>query len=859
MGKQYITGYKGISFADKEARQKVKTVEENQIELVEDELSMEGISDITYDTLQTTNKTLIGGVNEVNSQLKDIAKQIESGNIGNNVEPALMDMPRIYFSEGTLPTTKTATMMRFDYYSKTAEYHGWAEIKCQGNSSMSYPKKNFTIKLYKDKAKTEKLKIDFKGWGKQSKFVLKANWIDITHARNVVSARIWGDIVKSRSGYANLPELLRTSPNQGAIDGFPITVYGNGYYQGRYTLNIPKDKWMSNMDDTLDAHCILCGENYVSGCFRALPQINETDWTDELHDTVPATIKNSWTNAINFVMTSSDSEFKTNLSNYFDVNSLIDYYLYGLISTNLDGFGKNQLFFCYDGIHWIASVYDLDSTWGLYWNGSKILATDYARNQYEDKISGRQGNLLYIRLEQLFISELKARYTELRKEVLSASHIIQKFEEFNQICPKDILQEDYASTTGGGSFTTIPSTSTNNIQQIRSNIVSRLTYVDSYIDALQEEIPCTNITLNNTILSFTTTDTQTLIPTLTPTDTTDAIIWSVSPSGIVTVKDGVVTPIANGNCVITAKCGEKTATCNVTVSGITTQYTITNNLTNCSNSNSSTSIEENSPYSATITAKVGYTLGTPIITMGENDITSTSYTDGVITIGNVTGNIVITCTATKEFVPANIPADAVMYLDNNNVINGVVKDNSGNNNDMTIVNDNQIDYSDGIVFNSTNYLKLDSPNNFTFNSGNLSFVAKLKTSTLTVVPYILFHCGTWSSTAIFITLRRVSNTQLTLAIENNINKNKEITIDNIDTTENHIYGLRLTDGLLEVFVDGVKYEGNSQIDATRIDSTSTCYSFIESGTRNASQATLYTMMMWCKSLTDSEMLSLTTN
>lgn len=74
MGKQYITGYKGISFADKEARQKVKAVEENQIELIEDELSMEGISDITYDTLQTTNKTLIGGVNEVNSQLKDITK-----------------------------------------------------------------------------------------------------------------------------------------------------------------------------------------------------------------------------------------------------------------------------------------------------------------------------------------------------------------------------------------------------------------------------------------------------------------------------------------------------------------------------------------------------------------------------------------------------------------------------------------------------------------------------------------------------------------------------------------------------------------------------------------------------------------
>lgn len=521
------------------------------------------------DTLTTTSKTIPGAINEINTQYKDIVNKIESGNIGtvsNTIEPQLMDMPRIYFSEGTLPTSKTATVMKFDYYSKTHEEHGYVDIKCQGNSSMAYNKKNFTIKIFKEQAKTSKLKINFKGWGKQSKFVLKANWIDITHARNVVSARLWGDIIKTRSDYATaLPELLRTSPNQGAIDAFPVLVYSNGVYQGRYTLNIPKDKWMSNMDDALDTHCILCGENYQSGCFRALPNINGSDWTDELHDVVPVTIKTSWTNAIQFVMTSSDDEFKANLSNYFDVNSLIDYYLYSLVSTNLDGFGKNQLFFTYDGVHWIASVYDLDSTWGLYWNGSKILPTDYRRNQYEDYVNST-GNLLYNRLEQLFIAQLKARYTELRKNVLSASHIIQKFEEFNQVCPKDIVQEDYASTTGGGKFTGIPSTTTNNIQQLRNNIVARLTYVDSYVNALQEAIPCTNITLNNTTLSFTTTDTQTLTATLTPTNTTDTIVWSVSPSGICTVKNGVVTPTSNGQCTITATCGTKSATCNVTVS-----------------------------------------------------------------------------------------------------------------------------------------------------------------------------------------------------------------------------------------------------------------------------------------------------
>ena len=559
------SGGGGTSYDDTAIKADIQTLKTNEVNLVTDETSMEGIKDNEYPTLTTQDKTLIGAINEVNTQYKDIANKIENGNIGNVIEPQLMDMPRIYFSEGTLPTSKTATVMKFDYYSKTTEYHGYVDIKCQGNSSMAYPKKNFTIKTFKEQGKVNKLKIDFKGWGKQSKFVLKANWIDISHARNVVSARLWGDIIKTRVDYATaLPELLKTSPNQGAIDGFPVLVYSNGVYQGRYTLNIPKDKWMSNMDDALDTHCILCGENYASGCFRALPVINGTDWTDELHDVVPATIKTSWTNAIKFVMNSTDAEFKTNLGNYFDVNSLIDYYIYGLVATNLDGFGKNQLFFCYDGIHWIASVYDMDSTWGLYWNGSKILPTDYRRNQYEDYVNNTS-NLLYNRLEQLYMAQLKTRYAELRKDVLSASHIIQKFEEFNEVCPKDTVQEDYASTTGGGKFTGMPSLTTNNIQQLRANIVGRLTYVDSYINALQEATPCTAITLDKTALSFTTSDTQTLTATVTPTDTTDTVVWSVSPTGFVTVNNGVVTPVNNGTCVITATCGTKSATCNVTV------------------------------------------------------------------------------------------------------------------------------------------------------------------------------------------------------------------------------------------------------------------------------------------------------
>ncbi|MGM9544158.1 MAG: SGNH/GDSL hydrolase family protein [Romboutsia timonensis] len=81
---------------------------------------------------------------------------------------------------------------------------------------------------------------------------------------------------------------------------------------------------------------------------------------------------------------------------------------------------------------------------------------------------------------------------------------------------------------------------------------------------------------------------------------------------------------------------------------ITTTYTVTNNLTNVTNSNSVTSIEKNTSYTATLTAKDGYTLDTPTITMGGTNITSTVYADGTITIDAVTGDIVITASATQS-------------------------------------------------------------------------------------------------------------------------------------------------------------------------------------------------------------------
>lgn len=404
-------------------------------------------------------------------------------NIGlASVEPAEEDIPKVFFG-GALQQTKDEAVVPFRYISKTHDVSGYAEIKAQGNSSMSHPKKNQTVKMFVDEACESKMKVDFKGWGKQNKHVYKANWIDLTHARNVVSARLWGDVVKSRANYADLPELFRTTPNQGAVDGFPVKVYADGVYQGRYTLNIPKDKWTFNMDDGLEEHCVLCGENYVSGCFRAPAIINEADWTDEIHDTVPDSIKTRWNEVISFVMNATDEEFKAGIGDYFYVDSLIDYHLFGLMSCGLDAYGKNQIYATYDGKKWIACMYDMDSTWGLWWTGQSFVPTGYDRSEFQDFKDG-QGNLLYIRLEKLFKDELRTRWLELRNGALSVASIINRFERFTDIASAELVREDYASTTGNGAFTDIPSKDINNIQQIRAFVVARHKWTDGYIARL---------------------------------------------------------------------------------------------------------------------------------------------------------------------------------------------------------------------------------------------------------------------------------------------------------------------------------------------------------------------------------------
>lgn len=317
-----------------------------------------------------------------------------------------------------------------------------AAIKVQGTSSRYYNKKNYTIKFYDDADHEEKHLVDV-GWGPQNEYCLKANWIDKTHCRNVVTAKLATEI---QSKY----HIMDQAPCNGLIDGFPIEVYINGLFHGIYTWNIPKDAWQFGMDEDNPDHIVVCGENLNPAVlFYELP--NWEDWSVEAGPENEETLA-KFARLSEFIMNSSDEEFRNDLSQYLDLDSLLNYYIVTDFAYLPDNRGKNMLVATYDGKVWYPSLYDLDTSWGTTWDGLDV--ADYKN----EPVGFAEKSNLARRLEELFPQELHDRYFELREDILTKEHVMEMFYEFDAQIPAKWREKEgkkWGANIPGADFTQI--------------------------------------------------------------------------------------------------------------------------------------------------------------------------------------------------------------------------------------------------------------------------------------------------------------------------------------------------------------------------------------------------------------------
>lgn len=515
------------------------------------------------------------------------------------------------------------------------ERSGTATVTWQGSSSLAYPKKNYTIQFDHAFEAVE-------GWGVQDKYCLKANYIDFSHARNVVSAKLWGEIVKSRENTnANLSAL----PNGGAIDGFPCIVMLNDDFHGLYTFNIPKDGWLYGMVnngqtavketfgfgswivadsfnqttgeytptssvttyfvsqrspaiggrayftwdnqkvaeiavrahifDTADTPIKVFGWSAAydgksgdfgadalgdpgniayfwandsfsipvpDGCYviweiwvaqsASLPDGTLTNiWSEEAEAngtwlfawvktgiqysiestsaakevilsadaTSEATMfkteatfsgdfdveyasetvsdeeaLSSLNRLINACINSDGADLDSKIANYLDWDSAIDYYIYTCLIGGADMAAKNYLLSTYDGTKWFFGAYDMDSTFGLWWDGTQFLP-DNLYPTVEWYADYHRAMWLIWNYKR---DALKARYAELRAGALSENNVALAFSNFINKIPSTVYMEDAKKWPG------IPSTAANNLAQILNWYRMRVAVLDKEMESV---------------------------------------------------------------------------------------------------------------------------------------------------------------------------------------------------------------------------------------------------------------------------------------------------------------------------------------------------------------------------------------
>lgn len=408
------------------------------------------------DALETREKgSLVEAINELNAS-------VQSGDSALWLEG--YDIAKLYLS-GDISAISKQNAVTLEW--KYDQASGSCTLKWQGSSSLAYEKKNYTIMF--DSA------IDV-GFGAQKKYCLKANYIDHSHARNIVSARIWAQMVKSRE---SIPGKLATSPNLGAIDGFPVAIVLNGKFHGLYTWNIPKDAWMMNMGSG-ERECILCANHSDAARFQAEAVCDESDFeikyiTDESSTAWAVASLNRLIRAC----IQADATKMDSLGIYLDWESAIDYYIFVALLDGQDMTDKNYILATYDGRKWFFSAYDMDSTFGLKWD-----ASGWSRADYGDQ-TGFAAYAAKHRIMELIkryrTDKLRARYADLRAGVLSEAALAREFERFGAGIPSRVLEEDR------NVWKKLPMTSVNNVFQILCWLSRRLSVMDAWIANLPEQ------------------------------------------------------------------------------------------------------------------------------------------------------------------------------------------------------------------------------------------------------------------------------------------------------------------------------------------------------------------------------------
>lgn len=402
----------------------------------------------------------------------------------NHIElpiPRIAARVRLYAPK--LPTTKQDDIeAEIEYSDKDGNYFRKPVIlNAQGSSSMSYYVKNMAIDI------NDGSEIKFGDFPTQDSFHIKKYYIDIFRGQCIVGYWLMEQVYQTRPVGKRYPyEILNADYNSyngkgkdsedfytGAKchpDGFPInitwvnTTTRKEIDMGIYAWNLKKSKEVYHADKKNVNNIILDGvidnKTLFGGTVdwsqfeirnpKSLIDINgkkyDGDNPKELSNTDSNSkkVKDNITRLSGVSTALQESNTKETFEKYFIVEPFIDYFLISQVLYNHDGFKKNWIWCTWDGQHWTPTLYDVDSIFGMYWNGLYIIP---------DSTNELLGTQACLGLNTLYSTEIKNRYKELRDlNVFNVDNISKLLEKWLNIVGYDNISKEIGLYTETPSY-----------------------------------------------------------------------------------------------------------------------------------------------------------------------------------------------------------------------------------------------------------------------------------------------------------------------------------------------------------------------------------------------------------------------
>lgn len=136
-------------------------------------------------------------------------------------------------------------------------------------------------------------------------------------------------------------------------------------------------------------------------------------------------------------------DIKKEIDNRYDVDGIIDYLCFSNVIANYDGFGKNWQIGSWNGVRFGVYPYDLDGVFGDFFDGTFSFSP---KDNFMEPISlmgNKKGYGGTYWVYKYFAAELKKRYSELRKAILTADNIINLLTDWCSRIGTDDFKQEY--------------------------------------------------------------------------------------------------------------------------------------------------------------------------------------------------------------------------------------------------------------------------------------------------------------------------------------------------------------------------------------------------------------------------------